>query len=314
MSGDRASGAYTADGCSSLLLLYSLASAEKLQPRDAPANPQQVWPRVDTLQAPYCSFPPPPSDHPLDASAVKHGDATTSSPAAVAAAASAFGADWQLVRNNSYGSGTAVSSATHQGTPVLSHRHTFIFEFPEAAVKQQQVKVKLLGPLTGAVGEPLALTWQLTRVTTDSDATDQTGSSSSSDHAVASTTGRSEQDSRAGAAGAAGDDGVSDGTHSSWDHRSEDEILYYEVDCSSQDVSEGPGGNRVIWDPGMCGKGSVRLGRQYGAMATVEAVVMAVIPGRHAAPQLSLRGIGGAAEVPHDGVTDDKDFITVMNS
>jgi hypothetical protein len=73
------------------------------------------------------------------------------------------------------------------------------------------------------------------------------------------------------------------------------------------------------WDAGcLPAKGSVRLGRQPGCLATIEAVLVPVVPGRLAVPRLSLRGVHGSKAAGGGGGDDagaglDAEFVHVLS-
>lgn len=210
-------------------------------------------------------------------------------------------------------------------SPLLSHRHVFVLEFPEVGSAQQTLRARLLGPLHAKLGQPVALTWHLTRTAPPSQQQQQV------------------QGQRPGSAG----EDPGGGAHGMDD---EAEVFYYEVGGSSTGAASGSGsgggsgssdsasgsgrqgpavgssanGSAVgggavgggptmasavaagtaaaavgAWHPRLGGRGSVRLGRRAGSMATVEAVVLPLAPGRQPAPALHLRSVGSGGGGSH---------------
>lgn len=169
------------------------------------------------------------------------------------------------------GAGGPAHMHTTPSGPALLHSHTFTLEFPDSAA-QEEVAVRLLGPLAGQVGRPLALTWQVMRMAAATAADSSSDASGAAEQQPAT-----EQDEEHGEEGEG------------------QEVLFYELVASSSSSGSGAAAERG-WDGGcLPSKGSVRLGRAAGCMATVEAVLTPLVAGRLLAPELRLRGIHKAA-------------------
>ncbi|KXZ42764.1 hypothetical protein GPECTOR_119g395 [Gonium pectorale] len=180
---------------------------------------------------------------------------------------------------------------------LLSFRHGFVLEFPaSSALTHNLVSVRLLGPHAGVLGQPLHLTWLVTRV--------------SAPPASATTTSGG-----ASAGGSSGADGGAD-------------VAIYEVTETAEGRAGGPGGaaapvlasaaegvtatnggGRACWQwrQGVGCRGSIHLGRAKGSVAVIEAAVLPLSAGVLLAPALRLRGL---REV-RDEDAGAKDYVVV---
>jgi hypothetical protein len=209
----------------------------------------------------------------------------------------------------------------------MSLRLPFWLEFPSraAAAATASLRATLLGPFHGKVGQPMTLSWQLSRL--DGGVLDGTDLAGFSMVDLGSST------AAAAAATASQDDGSSTpqqqqqqhvGDSSSSGREGLDEVLCYELvtgepaagsSLQQQDPlhtsRQGPGALAALmqqqqqqqalnpkpeakpWWTGGSVSGMVRLGRAGGALAAVEVVIVPKVPGRQLPPRLMLRSLGG---------------------
>ncbi|GIL81376.1 hypothetical protein Vretifemale_10365 [Volvox reticuliferus] len=186
----------------------------------------------------------------------------------------------------------AMVVATASGT-CYNFTHGFILEFPPSnALTHNLVSVRLLGPHSAVLGQPIHLTWLVTRI--------------SSPPAV----------NVCGGGAAAADDGA--------------DVAVYDV-VEAADAADGgsatvlgstvavaaaawgamtsggataaAGGGPWQWRQALGCRGSIRLGRAKGSVAVVEAVMLPMVHGVVRAPVLRLRGLREVRE-EDAGTTD----------
>lgn len=226
-------------------------------------------------------------------------------PPSAAAAAAAVGQDpaAAAAAGSNVSAATAAAEAVAAGR-VMHLKLPFWLEFPcasPAAATAASLKAVLLGPFQGFVGQPMSLTWQISR-------TQQTPKHKNNVN----------NNNFTGLTDISLSDGLGGSTNSEYD-----EVLCFDVipgssisietlRSSSQGLAalgaaraSGQGfsglnraqtlnpGDGVPWWEGCKPSGSVRLGRAVESLATVEVVLVPRMAGRQVAPRLNLRSLGG---------------------
>jgi hypothetical protein len=289
-AGDKVTGSFEADGCSMLLLSYSLL------PHSAAAS--------CTDPATGLQLPGPPSGAQQQQQQASGG----SSAAEAAGASSVVAASMRCSDGGGGGRGTAAAVAG----PPLTLRLPFWLEFPSvdeaAAAASASVRVTLLGQLVGRVGQQMTLSWQLARIKpTDAAAPDGDAAGGFASILLDAHAAEGQQQ-----------DATSRGAAQGQQAAEQDELLCFEL-LLGQQLQQEPKGSlsshrgkaaaAAPSDSGAAGAGSaafwglsagalsgvVRLGRAPGSLASVEVVVMPRGPGRMAAPQLLLKAPGGGS-------------------
>jgi hypothetical protein len=222
----------------------------------------------------------------------------------------------------------ATAGPSNSSSGVMSLRLPFWLEFPSraAAAATASLRATLLGPFHGKVGQPMTLSWQLSRL--------GGGVLDGADLAGFSTVDLGSSPAAAAAATTLQDDGSSTPQKQQQQHVNDsssnreglDEVLCYELVCGepSQTTAagsssmqrqdplhtslQGPGALAALiqqqtlnpaaetakpWWSGGGASGMVRLGRSSGALASVEVVIVPKTPGRQLPPRLMMRSLGG---------------------
>jgi len=309
-----------------LLLSYSLN----------PYGPPDVITAPGTDQV----LPQPPAlldTQPTGAAAAADG---AGGAAATAAASSSGGTPLAAEQSGVLAGGSSCSN-------VMTLQLPFWLEFPsvrDASPAAASVRVTLLGPYSGRMGQPVTLSWQLARITS-SDAADVAAAAAEQ---AAFTNVALGSDSQAAEAAASDDAGDISGQLPPVGSSAEaDELLCYELLFGQQQKHEagkgadtptsraaaaatagagnaaaaaaadmggasGSANAALFWGvSGAVPSGVVRLGRAPGSLAVVEVVLWPRATGRVSAPQLVLKSPGGHQVVLVEGGAGHISTVTV---